>query len=290
MEGDKLEERARHRGLKTLSPENQARLWLAQVRKRARLTFSILTLRIWSGFYFKNWVDRRRNVKFLAVARQVRNKKVTSKRPFISVQIPTYNRSKVLVERTVPSILRQTYQNFEIIIVGDHCTDDTAERLCEFGSDRIRFINLPERGTYPDKPHYRWMVAGTVPANKAIDLCSGEWIAPLDDDDEFSEDHLEILLDYAVKHGFEMVYGKVNSEVLPGRWEELGSYPPALGSISRMASLYRSELNFFKYDIKSWKYREPGDWNMWRRMKEAGVKIGFLDKVVGNHYLERTQQ
>ena len=37
-----------------------------------------------------------------------------------------------------------------------------------------------------------------------------------------------------------------------------------------------------------WKYVEPNDWNMWRRMKEADVKIGFLDKVVGKHYKEQT--
>ncbi len=46
-------------------------------------------------------------------------------------------------------------------------------------------------------PNDRWMVAGTKPANKGIELCSGDWIAPLDDDDEFSEDHLDVLLNHA---------------------------------------------------------------------------------------------
>ena len=54
--------------------------------------------------------------------------------------------------------------------------------------------------------------------------------------------------------------------------------------------LYHSKLKFFKYDINAWKYAEPDDWNMWRRMKEAGVRIGFTDKTVGKHYLERTQR
>jgi hypothetical protein len=31
------------------------------------------------------------------------------------------------------------------------------------------------------------------------------------------------------------------------------------------------------------------NWNMWRRMKEVGVRIGFIDKIVGKHYLERNQ-
>ena len=48
-------------------------------------------------------------------------------------------------------------------------------------------------------------------------------------------------------------------------------------------------MKFFEYDTNSWKYGEPADWNMWRRMKEAGVKIGFINKIVGKHYLEGTQ-
>ena len=49
------------------------------------------------------------------------------------------------------------------------------------------------------------------------------------------------------------------------------------------------KIKFFKYDINAWKYAEPADWNMWRRMKKAGVRIGFLNKVVEKHYLEGTQ-
>lgn len=60
--------------------------------------------------------------------------------------------------------------------------------------------------------------------------------------------------------------------------------------ICHLAVLYHSKIKFLKYDINSWKYGEPGDWNMWRRMKEAGVRTGFVNKVVGKHYLERTQR
>jgi len=43
-------------------------------------------------------------------------------------------------------------------------------------------------------------------------------------------------------------------------------------------------------DIDPWKHGEPNDWNLWRRMKEAGVRIGFVDKIIGKHYLEGTQK
>jgi len=204
--------------------------------------------------------------------------------------IPTYNRASILAERTIPSVLRQTYQNFEIVVVGDHCTDNTEELLRKFNDERIRFHNLPKRGDYPANPHDRWMIAGAAAASKSLDLCSGDWIAPMDDDDEFSEDHIEVLLSYALQHDYEMVYGITEMEVRPGEWINVGSRHLRCGGICRLSVLYHSKLKFFKYDINAWEYGEPADWNMWRRMKEAGVRIGFIDKVVGKHYLEGTQE
>jgi hypothetical protein len=249
-----------------------------------------LEKKIQHNYYLENRAERRKNRDLLESARREWRDKTNKKNPLVSVRIPTYNRGKILTERTIPSILRQTYQNFEIIIVGDHCTDNTEELLRKFNDGRIRFYNLPERGNYPAKPRDRWMVAGTAPANRAIELCSGEWIAPLDDDDEFSEDHLEVLLNYALEYDYEMVYGIVEMERKPGVWVRLGSYPLAAGKICHLSVLYHAKLKFFRYDINAWKWGEPADWNMWRRMKEAGVKMGFIDKVVGKHYLEMTQR
>jgi hypothetical protein len=155
--------------------------------------------------------------------------------------------------------------------------------------DRISFYNLPERGKYPTNPTDRWFVAGVAPANKALELSNGAWIASLDDDDEFSENYLELLLEYALKNRYEMIYSKVKMEIEPNKWIEIGSSPLQCGKISRISTLYTSRLRFFHYDIHSWKYGEPADWNLWRRMKEAGVNIGFVDSIVGKHYLEKTQ-
>src|SRR3990167_5480376 len=58
--------------------------------------------------------------------------------PLISAYIPTYNRGELLIQRAVPSILAQTYKNFELIIVGDHCTDNTAELVAKIKDPRIR--------------------------------------------------------------------------------------------------------------------------------------------------------
>ncbi|NMO09460.1 glycosyltransferase family 2 protein [Methanobacterium subterraneum] len=254
---------------------------------RAYIKTRMVWKKLINGYYYQVFDERKKNKDIL---KKNREKYKRDEKPLISVLIPTYNRAKLLTERTIPSVLGQTYQKFEIIIVGDHCSDNTEELVKNFKDKRIKFYNLPERGNYPKNPRDRWCVAGTFPANKAIELCSGDWIAPLDDDDEFSEDHLETLLKFALENNYEMVYGKVEMEDQWGNWIELGSYPPKWGKISRMAALYNSNLKFFTYDIKSWKYGEPADWNMWRRMKEAGVRMGFLDKVVGKHYKERQRR
>jgi glycosyltransferase involved in cell wall biosynthesis len=251
---------------------------------------SLIGKRVWHNYYLKNWIDYKKNRKLLENVRKYSKDDTNGNTPLISVQIPTYNRSKILTERAIPSVLKQTYQNFEIVVVGDHCTDDTEELIKNIDDNRIKFYNLAKRGNYPIDPMARWMVAGAIPANKGIELCTGNWIAPLDDDDEFSEDHLETLLKYALQNNYEMVYGIVQMEREPDKWKNVGYYPLNYGKICHISVLYSSKLKFFKYDINAWKYLEPGDWNLWRRMKKAGVRIGFIDKVVGKHYLEGTQR
>jgi glycosyltransferase involved in cell wall biosynthesis len=242
-----------------------------------------LPYKIRYNYYGKNKLERAKNKKLLEQSRVSANK-IVSKKPLVSVLVCTYNKSWELTTRAIPSVLRQTYDNFEIIVVGDHCTDDTEQQLARFNDGRIHFYNLPQRGEYPSSPHRLWQVAGTVPRNKAIALCSGEWIAPLDDDDEFTEDHIDVLLNWALKYDYELVYGAVKMIQEDNRFHLTGCYPLAHGCISHLSVLYDAKLSFFKYDTESWKYDEPSDWNLWRRMNEAGVRIGFLDQLVGIHY------
>ncbi len=206
--------------------------------------------------------------------------------PLVSVRIPTFNRAELLIERSVKSVLGQTYQNFEIVIVGDGCTDQTAEALASVEDKRIRFLNLAKRGIYPSNPEFRWLVAGLDPANRTIRESRGEWMAPLDDDDEFTDDHIEVLLDACKKNCWEFVYGVMQMEKHTDVWEPLGSWPPRCGSICHGSVLYNSGLRIFEYEADSWKIFEPADWNLWRRMAKAKVKMGFVNHIVGFHYRE----
>ncbi len=98
--------------------------------------------------------------------------------PTVSVIIPTYNRAHVL-GRSIQSVLNQTFQDFELIIVDDGSTDDTESLLNRFSSKKIKYVrHQGNRGR-------------SVTRNTGIRLAKGDYIAFLDDDDEWMPEKLD---------------------------------------------------------------------------------------------------
>jgi glycosyltransferase involved in cell wall biosynthesis len=207
--------------------------------------------------------------------------------PLVTVRIATYNNARILCERTLASLLRQTYPRWEAIVVGDACTDDTAHRIRALGDSRIHFHNLPFRGPYPSDPSARWQVAGTYPANMGLALARGRWIAGLDHDDEFTDDHVEVLLRRAQAARAEVAYGKLRVVLAESGVEtpdEIGTWPPQHGGFMFQSAIVHAGLRRFEYDINAHLCDEPGDWNMARRMWDVGVRFNFVDQIVGTYH------
>ncbi|MEY2530628.1 MAG: hypothetical protein QOI96_713, partial [Verrucomicrobiota bacterium] len=101
--------------------------------------------------------------------------------PFFSVVIPTYN-SAALIVHSVRAALAQTFRDFEIIVVGDGCTDNTGDILAREFGEEIRWKNL-ERNSGSQ----------STPNNEGIRLARGSHIAYLGHDDIWSRYHLELL-------------------------------------------------------------------------------------------------
>jgi glycosyltransferase involved in cell wall biosynthesis len=102
----------------------------------------------------------------------------------VSILLCTYNRADLL-SRAVDSVLNQSYSAWELIIVDDGSTDETAsviERYRE-ADERIRSVRHENQGL----PKSR---------NLAIENARGAYLALIDDDDEYSPDHIEKRMGY----------------------------------------------------------------------------------------------
>lgn len=116
------------------------------------------------------------------VFNNIENKKAI----MVSVIIPVYNAGKT-IETCVNSVLNQTYENIEILLVDDGSTDDSSIK-CEAISKKmianriIRYVQISHSGV-------------VVARNKAIGLATGEYITFVDADDWIEPDHIQTLVD-----------------------------------------------------------------------------------------------
>lgn len=105
-------------------------------------------------------------------------------KPTVSIITSTYNRSGLL-RRAIDSVRAQRdAPPWEMCIVGDCTPDDTEAVVASYGDERLRFHNLPEKS--PPRAH------GAIAKNWGVfEMARGDWIAYLDDDDEYRPDFLK---------------------------------------------------------------------------------------------------
>lgn len=212
-----------------------------------------------------------------------------ARRPLVTVCVGTYNRKQLLIERCLRSLLSQTYDNLEIIVVGDCCTDGTDEAVASLRDPRIRFENLAIRGPYPDTPRQRWLVAGTMPVNRALTLASGDFVTHLDDDDEHAPHRIEKLLDYIRETRADLIYHPFYFETAPGRWRLNTARDFGYAQVTTSSIFYHGWLRRVPWDLEAYRYGEPGDWNRLRKIVYLGAATARYPEPLLWHYVERSQ-
>lgn len=210
------------------------------------------------------------------------------KNPLVSVCIPTYNRSSLLVNRSLKSVLNQTYKNLEIIVIGDCCTDNTEEVVKSLNDPRILFENLSERGQYPSDPFLRWLVAGSFPSNRALELASGDFITHLDDDDAYKPVRIESLVNFAKKTNADFIFHPFWWEREPNKWFLNNQKELKLGSVTTSSIFYHKWFKRILWDPNCYLSGEPGDWNRVRRIKSLGIKVKRYPAALTEHFHEMT--
>ncbi|EFK11339.1 glycosyltransferase, group 2 family protein [delta proteobacterium NaphS2] len=97
--------------------------------------------------------------------------------PAVSVIIPLYNHELYIAE-AIQSVLRQTFGDFELLIVDDGSTDKSAEIVKDIRDSRLEYIYQDNKGAY-------------AAINRGIELANGSYIAILNSDDAYHEQRLE---------------------------------------------------------------------------------------------------
>ena len=150
----------------------------------------------------------------------------------VSVIIPAYNHEKYITE-AINSVLNQSFQNFEIIIINDGSTDRTEENILSIHDKRIQYISQKNSGAH-------------LAINRGISLAHGEYISILNSDDIYLPKRLESCLNF-LKNGIDYSVVLSTVEAIDNRGK------PVKGSDTRQAKAwlewYRSALPFF-YDDK----------------------------------------
>lgn len=212
--------------------------------------------------------------------------------PLFSVVMATYGRRRHIVP-SIRSVLSQSFQDFELIVVGDCCGDDTARAVSPFLSPKVQWSNLTQR-----------CGGQSYPNNEGIRLSTGQYVAYLGDDDVWNPDHLMSLstlfesrpkLDFAVGgaifHGpegsdFRQVTGIFDDDRAP--FEHF--FPPS-SFAHRRDVIDRVGQWLHPMEISA-----PADCDFLLRAARAGMRFGSTKRITvhkfaaGHRYLSHLKQ
>jgi glycosyltransferase involved in cell wall biosynthesis len=186
----------------------------------------------------------------------------------VSVIISTYNRKKSL-KKTIKSILAQSLQNFEIIVVDDCSTDNTEHFVRTINDERIRYFK-----THKNTGH------DGLPKNLGVNKARGEYIAFLDDDDTYRPDALKVLYNYITHSGADVVYADYMIEGKPGWSIDFNSrLLTKMNYVSMVVAIFKKrcfiEIGGFNENLHIFK-----DWNLWLRFHKRGYTFLHVPIII----------
>lgn len=118
--------------------------------------------------------------------------------PLVSIVLPTYNRG-YLLNRAIKSVLDQTFQDFELIVVDDGSNDNTCEII-------NKYIESHQNIKYVKQQNMKQSLA----LNTGIQLSSGKYITFINSDDYYKPDHLKVRVDFFLQNPkVDLIHGGV---------------------------------------------------------------------------------
>ena len=204
--------------------------------------------------------------------------------PYFSIIVPTYNRAKN-VNFTIDSVLEQTYQNFELIIVDD-CSEDYDEL-----ATLVKNINDPRIKLHRHSENKN----GAAARNTGINLAEGKIICFLDSDDTWPANRLALSKKFIEQHpasAERIFYGQVDfkfpeqsqGEVKPGKGcgsHDMSEYLFLQGGLIQTSTIMcdKSVAKAIKFDER---YRRHQDYDFCLRAAACGYQFEFINDVLSN--------
>ena len=190
--------------------------------------------------------------------------------PRLTAIIPTFNWSTVL-PHSIGSVLGQSFADFELLVVGDGCTDDSQAVVESIGDPRVRWINLPSNSGHQSGPN-----------NEGLRQARGEFVAYLGHDDLWLPHHLSSAV-AALDSGADVAFGVTaiigpdgsrtessftRSSYRPGMW-----LPPSC--VAHRLRVTRS--------VGGWRHHREltvdPEVDLWRRAFEGGHTFRFVPRL-----------
>ena len=204
-------------------------------------------------------------------------------KPIFSVVIPTYNSSKTIT-KTINSVLKQNYQNFEIILVDDGSTDNTVNKVELINDNRIRIFKIKRSGG-PAKPR-----------NYGIKKSKSNWICFLDSDDLWEYNKLKILFKSIKNNDFDILchneyifklnkikiakYGPIKKEFYKSLLIEGNSLSTSATMLSKKF-LLKNNLKF----NESYKFVSVEDYDLWMLFAKKNANFLFINNILSTYII-----
>lgn len=210
----------------------------------------------------------------------------------VSVVIPALeSRVDLLEARCLPSIVAQTYAPLEIVIVSESFSPEIAELARRHGSGCRYFWGTKKSRALKNAGALAIWFSGAVPnLNLAMKKSRGEYLARLDDDDEWLPNHLEDAVSFLNQGNFDFVSSKAHSpdggHVANNHLDDLHYYGNQYEWLKLDAVVgppitwvYRRYMRAFKFNVNSWRkeINRPADYDYMFTIAAAGASMGFAD-------------
>jgi glycosyltransferase involved in cell wall biosynthesis len=189
--------------------------------------------------------------------------------PLVTIVIPTYNRFG-FVQQAIASVIAQTYNHWELIIVDDGSEDGTAGAIISMNDSRIKLLGMKHSGNIASL------------RNAGVKAGSGEWLAFLDSDDLWVPGKLEIQLQTLFKE--EKSWGYGGFELMNSEREKIpnksGIYRPLSGWIIKELLTNEASVNIGTLILKRLLFEEAGGFNedaelLYREDYELVIRIAL---------------